>query len=405
MFIIAVLILCSIAPNAFAQKKHSKKPSDKATIDTLNALVARHEFQFPIRTFLDDAMKASQKSHKIILAFDVDYTADEANKYVRDKLLRDPDVMIYLSKNFELALHDFSVDPSPSVGFDSLGNLGRRLDELEKGYSIVSRPTAILIKPDGEEIERIPNLENYSSAAFIQTIKDYLSGKNTVASLQKEYWNDPKNLDKHKHYMDRLMVRFDYDSIVYHLNLLATDSRYGQSPEVMKEAAGQYAYLRFKQEGNIAVLKNWVTTLDRHADSSLILAGLKDILEFYQTRKKIDSIASSYKNLFLFIGSRDPDLLNNYAWDLANFSKQWDSALVIINEAIARNEKNPNYFDTRALINYLRKDYEASVTDAKTALKYGAEDKSYFKERLEFYEKEKKRVAEEAKHPKPPTED
>ena len=44
---------------------------------------------------IDDALEASQKSRRPILAFDLDYTShDSASKYVVDRLLRDPEVMI-----------------------------------------------------------------------------------------------------------------------------------------------------------------------------------------------------------------------------------------------------------------------------------------------------------------------
>jgi len=382
----------------FAQKKKKRyfvKKGDAATADTLNAIIARHQWQFPIHTFWDDAIKASQKSHRPVLAFNVDYV-DPNSIYVRDKLLRDPEVMIYLTKNFELALHDYAVDPPPEVGFDSLRTLGSRLDKLEKGYNIVSRPTAIIINSDSTEIERIPNLQNYSGVQFIKITKEYLAGTNTVQSLGKEFWSDQSNLDKHKRYLDRMMERFDYDSILYHFDHLAHDQRFGQSPQVMKDAAAEYAYLRFKQEGNVFELKKWIATLDHHIDSAVIIAGLKDLLEYYQGRKKIDSIAVYYHNIFSFTGDRDPDLLNNFAWDYANFSKSYDSAMVFVNEAIDKDGKNANYYDTRALVNYDRKEYDAAITDARLALKYSKkEDRDYFKERAEYFEKEKKKIATE----------
>lgn len=395
-----IVVLLFFSDPLFAQKKKKKAATknsdvDQVLRDSVQAMIDRGEWQFPIRKMWDDALRASQKSRRPVLAFNVDYV-DPNSIYVRDKLLRDLGAMMFLTKNFELAVNDFSVDPPPEVGFDSLRNLGSRLDRLEKGYTIVSRPTAILLNPDGSEIERIPDLERYSGEQLVQAAKDFVAGKNTVWSLGKEFWGDPKNLDKHKRYLDRMMERFDYDSILYHYDLLARDPNYGQTPQVMKEAAAEYAYLRFKQEGDVAVLKSWLATLDRHSDSALIVAGLKDILEYYQGRKKIDSISASYNHIFAFTGDREPDALNNFAWDLVNFSKQYDTALVIINEAIAKNGKNPNYFDTRALVNYDRKDYDAAITDARLALKYSKkDDKAYFKERVEYFEKEKKKAAPE----------
>jgi hypothetical protein len=381
-----------------AQKGKKKAASTKreaVLADTLRAIISRHEFQFPIRKFFDEAMTASQTSHRPVLAFDLDYV-DPKSIYVRDTLFNDPEVVIYLTKNFELGVHDYSIDPPPSVGFDSLRNLGLRLDKLEKGYSIVSRPTAIIINPDGSEIERITDLEHYSGHEFIQMVKDYLSGKNTVSALGKEFWSDPKNLDKHKRYLERMMTRFDYDSIIYHYELLATNPNFGQTPLVMKQAAAEYAYFRFKQEGNVLALKTWLYSLDQHADSAIIVAGLKDLLEFYQGRKKVDSVTVYYEKIFSFTNERDPDLLNNYAWDITNYSTRYDTALRLVNEAITKDSKNPNYYDTRALIDYDRKEYDAAIADAKLARKYsGKKDKAYFKERVEFFEKEKKRIESE----------
>ncbi|MDP4237548.1 MAG: hypothetical protein Q8919_13980 [Bacteroidota bacterium] len=398
--VLAFIILFS-SESLQAQKKKKKKihpqvaETESAIGDTIHAIVARNQWQFPIKKFFDDAMKAAQKSQRPVMAFNVDYV-EPTSIHVRDSLLRDADVMVFLTKNFELALHDYSVDPPPEVGFDSLRTLGSRLDKLEKGYDIVSRPTAIIIRPDGSEIERIPNLQNYSGDQFIKTVRDYLDGKNTIESLAKDFWSDPKNLDKHKRYLDRMMERFDYDSILYHYDLLARHPGFGQTPQVMKEAAAEYAYLRFKQEGNVAYLKGWLASLDRRTDSAVIIAGYRDLVEYYQTRKKIDSIATYYNAIFTFTGDRDPDLLNNFAWDLTTFSTKYDSALALSNEAIARDGKNPNYYDTRALVEYYLKDYDGSIADSKLALKYSSkEDKEYFKERAEYYEKEKKRAATE----------
>jgi len=48
------------------------------------------------------------------------------------------------------------------------------------------------------------------------------------------------------------------------------------------------------------------------------------------------------------------------------------------------------------LIDYDRKEYDAAIADAKLARKYsGKKDKAYFKERVEFFEKEKKRIESE----------
>src|SRR5258708_3871006 len=69
--LILFLILIFSSDSLLAQKNKKRshiKKADAATADTLNAIIARHEWQFPIRTFWDDAVKAAQKSHRPVLA-------------------------------------------------------------------------------------------------------------------------------------------------------------------------------------------------------------------------------------------------------------------------------------------------------------------------------------------------
>jgi hypothetical protein len=292
---------------------------------------------------------------------------------------------VYLFENFEVGVNDYSTDPPPSVGFDSLQRLGKRFDGLEKGYGVAIRPTAILIRPDGTEIERIsyPNL--LTGVQFVNKLKEYLTGKNTISALREQFWRDTNNFTVRKAYLNRLNERAEYDSVVYQLGVIARMKGYTAES---KDAAKQYAYLKTNVEGKSEYLKEWIYSLPKKGDDSTqALQGLHDLLEFYQSRKKIDSIAVYYNKIFGYTGVRDPETLNNFAWDLANFSKRWDEALLLSNEAIAAKPKSADFYDTRALIHYSLKQYDDAVKDAEASYRFAKskDDKKYFKERLEFY--------------------
>ena len=179
------------------------------------------KWQFPITRMWDDALRASQRSHKPTIAFNVDYV-DSASIGFRDRILSNLAVQVFLTENFEIGVNDFSTDPPPSVGFDSLRNLGLRFDGLEKGYAIAMRPTAILIRPDSVEIERIPLPNLLTAKQFISLLTDYLQGKNTVQALRQAFWRDTTNFEARKRYLTRLTERSDYDSAVYQLGVIAT---------------------------------------------------------------------------------------------------------------------------------------------------------------------------------------
>ena len=374
----------------FSQKKISskvKKPTD--------VVAKKSPDQFPITNFWDQALAVSQKSGRPVLAFDVDYI-DSSSIAFRDGILHDRKVREFLNKHFELAVNDYSVDPPPTVGFDSLRNLGLRLDDLEKGYLIAVRPTAIMIRPDKSEVDRISHPERLSPTEFIKRLSDYLAGKGTISDVRTQFWLDSTNMDKRIYYLEKLVERSEYDSTIRHLSVVA---EHKEHPAIAKEARKRLAFMRFETERKPSYLTNWITTLSHSSeDSSEAVNAMFEILSLYQAMKKVDSMAVWYEHVMTFTKERDPDLLNNFAWDLVHFSTHYDSALAIANEAIEKKSTEPNYFDTRALIYSMKKNYDAAIADAKQAQLLKPEDE-YFRDRVEFYERMKKEAENDKKEP------
>ncbi|HYM20446.1 MAG TPA: tetratricopeptide repeat protein [Candidatus Kapabacteria bacterium] len=392
-YIFFIAIVLGVCTSAFSKRHPQPKSRQKVFVveDSVISAITRLRdagmWRTPIKDMWDDAMARAQKSHRPVLAFNVDYV-DSASIGFRDRILQDPNVLVYLFENFEIGVNNYAVDPPPSVGFDSLNHLGKRLDGLEKGYSIAVRPTAILIRPDSQEIERIPYPNLMTGFEFINRIRDFLTGKNTVQSLREQFWRDTNNFIVRTAYLRRLTERAEYDSVVYQLGVIA---QLKDHPDESGNAAKQFAYLKMNVEGKSDYLKQWVRSLPKNPDDSLqALQGLNDLLEFYQVRKKIDSIAVCYNNIFAFTGTRDPETLNNFAWDLANYSKRWNEALDLSNEAIRARPSSADFYDTRALIYWSLKQYEDAVHSAESSFRFAKskDDKKYFKERLQFYKKQ-----------------
>jgi hypothetical protein len=373
--LIALFVVAGFG-QTYAQKKTSAKKPEPV------------RDQFPIAIMWDEAVAIAKTSGRPALIFNVDYV-DSVSIAFRDKILRNLEVQSYLNNTFELGVNDFSVDPPPSVGMDSLRNLGLRLDALEKGYKIPLRPTAIIIKGDGKEVDRIVHPERMSPEEFITTLKDYLAGRNTLAQYREKFWRGASSDSLHLLYLNKLADHEQMDSMLWHLSEL---SRTAKNPLLRREAAKQHAYIQFQTSGSPSYVDQWIATLDPKQDSLEIYDALSNLLEYHERTKKVDSIAAAYERIFTFTGDRDPDLLNNYAWDLTNFSKRFDTAMTLINEAIGKNASNPNYYDTRALIWFFREDLDSAAADSRKAYSVAVtnEDKDYYRQRMEFYEKEAK---------------
>ncbi|MFI5202053.1 MAG: hypothetical protein ACHQNE_06675 [Candidatus Kapaibacterium sp.] len=346
-------------------------------------------YEFPFQMMWDDAVLTSVKTGKPALAFDLDLDVASSIKLARE-IIGNKGLQAFIKARFEPSMNDFAVDPPPSVGLDSLRNLGWRLSGLEKDYGIMVRPAMIVIGRDKKEIDRIIFPEKLTAKEIKERLTDILQGRNTLGSVDSAFWRDTTSVAMRERLIDMFEQRSKYDSVLYHLQGLSKV----KDPTVARDAAIRYAYLRLQVEGNSQPLEAFMAALRPHGeDSAIHYELLEKLLDHYKQGKKNDSIAATYERIMAFTGTRDPDLLNDYAWQLANYSKDVNHAYALVNEAIGKNGQNADYYDTRALVDGQMHHVDEAIRDEETALSLAASgDKSYFQQQLGYYKKLKSEV-------------
>ncbi|HZK77008.1 MAG TPA: hypothetical protein VFD13_08885, partial [Candidatus Kapabacteria bacterium] len=324
----------------------SQNGPTKSPLGPNSSTTPKLHYEFPFQMMWDDAVLSSVHSGKPTLAFDLDLDAASSINLARE-VVGNKGLQAFIKARFEPAMNDFAVDPPPSVGLDSLRNLGWRLSGLEKDYGIMVRPAMIVIGMDKQEIDRIVFPEKMTAKQIEQRLTDILQGRNTLGSVDTAFWRDTTSVAMREQLIDMFEQRSKYDSVLYHLEGLAKV----KDKSVARNAAIRYAYLRLQVEGNGQPLEAFMASLGAHGeDSTLHYALLEKLLEHYEKSKKNDSVSATYERMMAFTGTRDPDLLNDYAWQLANYSKDVDHAYALVNEAIGKNGQDPDYYDTRAMV-------------------------------------------------------
>jgi tetratricopeptide (TPR) repeat protein len=374
----AIILLVAVAFFLTLQNASAQKMNGMGTSTTPQV----HK-DFPFQAMWDDAVCASKISRKPALAFDLDLIDSNSIQIARE-VIGNKKFQTFLRAHFEPALNDFAIDPPFTVGLDSLRNLGLRLSGLERTFRIGLRPTIIMIGPDSEEMDRIVFPQKLTVAQFEARLMDILHDRHTLHSAIVAFWQDTASLSKRQHLIDMFEERSKYDSVLYHLGSLSRDIRY---PNEARKASARYADLRMKIEGNVVPLDSLIASLGHSkSDSLLHYTLLQDKLAFYQRAKKADSVSAMFERIMAFTSVRDPDLLNDYAWNLANETKDWNHALALVDEAIGKNAREPNYYDTRALVNAQLNRFDEAVHDSQTALRYASgNDVAYFKDRVEYF--------------------
>lgn len=335
--------------------------------------------EFPFQMMWDDAVMVSAKSGKATAAFDLDL-ADSASVKLARTVIKSKRLQSFLRTNFEPALNDFASDPPPSVGLDSLRNLGWRLSGLEKSYGIVRRPCIIVIGANKQEVDRIVFPHTLSAEQLERQLHDISTDRNTLHSAVTAFWKDTTKIAARWKLIDMFEMRSKYDSVVNHLQAIQSDASHSADA---KKAAIRLADLKLRVEGNPMPAEDLLPKLGL-SDKGLHARFLADLLQYYKHKKKIDDVERTYDAMMRLAGTRDPEILNEEAWFIANESRRQEDALKLIDEALKARPNDPNYYDTRALIEANMDRYDDAIKDQERAISLAEKkDKKDFERQLE----------------------
>jgi tetratricopeptide (TPR) repeat protein len=217
-----------------------------------------------------------------------------------------------------------------------------------------------------------------------QKLNDILHDRNTLHAEVAKFWSHPLDLKAHWKLIDNFEQHSKFDSVVSHLNMIARDASH---PIDSRKAALRSADLQLRVKGYPKPIETMMSALGMHgADSALRYEILSELQDFFKLRKKPDSAKATYDQMMALAGQRDPDLLNNEAWYLGSKSNMQDTALSLINEALATHPNEASYYDTRALIEKNLQRYDDAIRDEELAIKHASrDDKKEFEEQLTQY--------------------
>jgi hypothetical protein len=351
-------------------------------------------YEFPFQTMWDDAVMASTKSGKPAVVFDLDL-ADSASIKLATTIIRSNRFHAYVRQNFEAALNDFAADPPPSVGLDSLRNLGWRLSGLEKTYGIAKRPCIIVIGKDKAEMDRIAVPQVMNATQLERQLYDILNDRNTLHSAVVKFWKDTTDLAARWKLIDMFALRSRYDSSVRHLSAIRSDKVHLKDA---RRAWLQLADLRLHIEGVTEPSKSLIASLsNKKGEDTLGTMLIEQLIFFYQQKKIPDSVVAMYDLYYKFKGKRTANILNEEAWYLATSTSMQDLAMKLINEAIAINPKDANLLDTRALIHANLEEYDRAIKDEQHAVSIATQkDKPDFEKQLQYLKTLKQQAEAEA---------
>ena len=311
-------------------------------VGTLNA-----EVNFLKGTFADALREATRRQKPVM----VDFTTDWCRWC--DTL----DVHTYADDSVALFVNEqvvpIKIDAEKGEGI-----------EIAKNYSVQGYPTILVLKADGEEIDRM--LGYIEPRTFLATLKDYVHGENTIGVLKVRVSEHPEDAALRYAIAKKYAERNDLAAAGMHFQkLLELDPQNALGHG--EEAQFTVAVSSLRAEKSPKRLAAFVESFP-HSDQKR--DALRMLWRFY-IREKDGPQGRKYFSQYVETWPADAAMMNNYAWTCAENGVNLEHADEIIRRAVElapNDEEKAAFIDTHAAVRFAQGDTRTAVTLEEKAL-------------------------------------
>ena len=340
---------------------------------------------------LEEAFIKAKQEKKLVMVDFFSETCSPCWKLLRT-VFQNEDYSLYINDNF------ISLKITPE---------NENNDAIRKRYGVLGLPTVIFFSGNGDEFDRICGYEGEKDQYF-QTIKDFVSNKNTLQSLITKYQADSLNAENNfklamkyinrweieksdRYFQNVLKLDLDDQNGFHeqsHLNLAIIEARKKNNILPIQLFIETYSNLEFlgiayghllnyyeKMKDTTQYLTTCETVVDRIPSTDVAYWRL---LNYYESKNDSDMVLKTLdktvKNL--------PDnagYLNQYAWAIYDLKlkDQYSKAIEMAQKGIELEPNNDHIWDTLGWLSYETGDIDNAVKAMEKADEINPERKRY----------------------------
>lgn len=254
--------------------------------------------------------------------------------------------------------------------------------DLKDAFHIFNMPTLVLCHPDGSEIDRF--LGYRPAPEFLQIVRDYRAGRNTLADVEARLAEHPDDVQlllaagtKHAQRLDEALARTQLARV------LDLDSRNEQG--MAAPALDALAELEWKlgdYDSAIATYRRLMAEFPGTAEAKAALGMIA-----YCQRRQGDNagMIATYREM-VSQNPEDVGTLNRFAWNAAKAGVALEEATDMALKAVALSDEEAGVMDTLAEVYYARGMYPEAISWIRKAIAKEPDDK-YLQDQLAKFEK------------------
>ncbi|KAA3598465.1 MAG: hypothetical protein DWQ06_12155 [Calditrichaeota bacterium] len=246
---------------------------------------------------------------------------------------------------------------------------------MEK-YKIVGYPTILLLKPDGEELDRIVGANKPEK--FLVSLEGFRTGSTYLSNYLTRLEDSPNDVDLMFKIAEKYTDRGDSENAKEYFSQVVETSK---NDEQKATASYELAMFDLKEDKTESVSK----FANEFGETELgIRAGMK-LAGYFEKKKELEK---AYKTYWKVVekNPRNANALNAFAWFSAENEMHLEKALEAAIVAVKVSEKSPQIVDTLAEVYFRMGKNKEAIESIQMAIDKDPED-SYYKEQLEKFKK------------------
>ena len=254
------------------------------------------------------------------------------------------------------------------------GEKGEGPGMMEK-FGIHGYPTVLVLDAQGNEIDRVVGFGG-DKDDFIQTVKDYAAGKNTLSSLIKQANENPGDVELNATVARKLLMRSDTEkALAFYQKVVASDP--DDQNGFTEDARFQIAAAKLTLNNDDRDIRAFISG---KPSNRYLQSAYSRMIRFYETNENLEKALATYQELVDEF-PQNATLLNNFAWYIYDKKAEdhFNQAIAIAQKAVGLEPQADYIWDTLARLQFANGNIDDAVESMQKAAELNPEEATYQK--------------------------
>ncbi len=252
---------------------------------------------------------------------------------------------------------------------------------MEK-YNVRGYPTTLVLKPNGEEVDRIVGFGG-KREAFVQRLMDYANGENTLESLLEVLKSSDADVETQFAVAQKFNLRGNIEQAAHHYKKVIDMDPENNAGHLM-EAKYNLAVFDIRKNKNFQSLEKF---LKNTTDEIYLKRGYSKLAREYSRLNRTDDAVNAFEQLLRHFPG-DASMMNSFAWFIfkQELKPYYKRGIEVARSAVQIAPDNDAIWDTLGQLLFAAGETDKAIEAMSKATEL-APDESSYKENLEKYKK------------------